>query len=287
MELPRSLDWMHKSEPGRAWLRTLPATVDALGARWGLRLGKPFAGSYVSLVLPAVESSGRPAVLKIQYPDRESAYEADALRIWGGEGAVRLYQYDAELHALLLERCEPGIALTTSGPTIGLDVLINLLPRLWLPAPNEFGTVADEARRWATNLPEEWESAGEPFAAALLDDVIATLRDLAGSQGEQVLVHQDLHGGNVLSAQREPWLAIDPKPLIGEREFGLSPIIRSAEFGHSRESVIHRLDRLTGDLGLNRDRARLWAAGQAVAWGFENGAVLPGHIETARWLLAG
>ena len=132
-----------------------------------------------------------------------------------------------------------------------------------------------------------WANAGEPFEASLLSEVIAILGDLAASQGEQVLLHQDLHGDNVLSAQREPWLAIDPKPLIGEREFGLSPIIRSAEFGHSKENVIHRLNRLTSELGLDRDRARLWAAGQAVAWGFENGKVLPGHIETARWLLTG
>ena len=72
---------------------------------------------------------------------------------------------------------------------------------------------------------------------------------LPGTQGEQVLVNQDLHGDNVLSAQREPWLLIDPKPLLAEREFSLVPIIRSAELGHSRKQVLRRLDRLTAELG--------------------------------------
>ena len=166
-------------------------------------------------------------------------------------------------------------------------MLIGLLPRLWVPAQRPFNTLSDEVARWVNNLPASWDAAGEPFAEPLLNEVMAMLQELASTQGEQVLLHQDLHGDNVLSARREPWLAIDPKPLLGEREFALSPIIRSAELGHSREHVLYRLDRLTAELGLNRDRARQWAAGQAVAWGFEGGEVLPGHIETARWLLEG
>jgi streptomycin 6-kinase len=88
-----------------------------------------------------------------------------------------------------------------------------------------------------------------------------------------------------MAARREPWLVIDPKPLAGEREFGLSPVIRAYELGHSRRDVLYRLDRMTGELGLDRERARLWAFGQAIAWGFEAGKVIPRHVETARWLL--
>ena len=90
-----------------------------------------------------------------------------------------------------------------------------------------------------------------------------------------------------MAATREPWLVIDPKPLLAVREFGLSPIIRSGELGYSRRDVLHRLDRLAAELGLDRERARLWAYGQTVAWGFEDGTVLDRHIAVARWLLAG
>ncbi len=286
MKLPASLARFRSSAEGREWLESLPATVARCAARWNLTIGPPFPDSYVSLALPASTLRNDQVVLKIQYPDRESTAEAAALTLWDGNGAIRLLAHDAAHRALLLERCVPGRYLSTAGPEAGLKVLAGLLPRLWVSAPVGFGTLAAEVERWISNLPETYEQCGEPFERKLLDEVIANLDSLATTQGAQVLLHQDLHGDNVLSAQREPWLAIDPKPLVGEREFGLSPIIRSAEFGHSKEHVLHRLDRLTGTLGLDRDRVRLWAAGQAVAWGFEDGTVLPGHIEMARWLLA-
>ena len=117
----------------------------------------------------------------------------------------------------------------------------------------------------------------------LVDAALAALRELPATQGEQVLVHQDLHGANVLAAQREPWLVIDPKPLVGEREFALAPIIRSHELGAKRQDVVHRLDFLTSRLGLDRERARLWAIAQTVAWA--EGDHRAQHLRTARWLL--
>jgi streptomycin 6-kinase len=111
---------------------------------------------------------------------------------------------------------------------------------------------------------------------------------LASSQGEQVLLHQDLHGDNVLAAGREPWLVIDPKPLAGEREFGLAPIVRATEFGHSRAQMWYRLDKLTAELGLDRERALGWTVGQTVAWAFEeDGWVSDTHPDVVRWLLDG
>ena len=97
------------------------------------------------------------------------------------------------------------------------------------------------------------------------------------------MLHQDLHGDNVLRATREPWLVIDPKPLAGEREFSLAPIIRDYDFGHSRQCVVGRLDKLAGALPLDRERARLWALAQTLAWAFES-QVIEKHLETARWL---
>ena len=99
-----------------------------------------------------------------------------------------------------------------------------------------------------------------------------------------MLLHQDLHGDNVLRAEREPWLAIDPKPLVGEREFGLAPIVRSFEFGAGRREVRHRLDRLSSELGLNRERARMWCLAQTVAWSISSD-YMSRHIDTATWLL--
>jgi streptomycin 6-kinase len=133
-------------------------------------------------------------------------------------------------------------------------------------------------------LPSTWEERGRPFERRLLDEALAALRELAPTQGEQVLLHQDLHGDNVLAARREPWLAIDPKPLAGEREFGVAPIVRSRELGHSRSDVLRRFDRLTAELGLDRERARGWTIGQTIAWSVGD-EYHEAHVETARWLL--
>jgi streptomycin 6-kinase len=146
-------------------------------------------------------------------------------------------------------------------------VLIALLPRLWKPADG-FHTLEDEVERW--------------IERGLDPDVAGVARDLAASQGEQVLVHQDLHGDNVLSAQREPWLVIDPKPLAAEREFAVAPIVRSGELGHSRREVVQRLDRLCDELGLDRERARWWTIVQTLAW--SEGNRIESHLEVVKWL---
>jgi streptomycin 6-kinase len=248
-------------------------------------MGEPFGGGVASVVVaPAVTAEGEDVVLKVQQPHRESEHEATALELWAGEGAIRLLDHDPEGHALLLERCLPGTRLAAVGADAALDVFVGLLPRLWKPAGPPFRPLADEAAWWIRSLEATWERADRPFERRLLDAGLDALRELPPTQGEQVLLHQDLHGDNVLSAQREPWLAIDPKPLAGEREFGVAPIVRSFELGHSRRAVLGRLDRLTSELGLDRERARGWAIGQTLAWAFDS-EYHETHVETARWLL--
>src|SRR5262249_50054325 len=205
---------------------------------------------------------------------------ADALELWAGDGAIRLLERDDTGCVLVLERCEPGTPLSRLDADAALDVIIGLLPRLCQPAGKPFHTLADEAAWWASYLPGQAWSA-EP---ALLETALDAIAALAQTQGEQVLLHQDLHFDNVLTAQREPWLVIDPKPLVGEREFAVAPIVRSFELGHSKRDVLHRFDRLTAELALDRDRARGWTIAQTVAWTWD-GEYHASHVETARWLL--
>jgi len=169
----------------------------------------------------------------------------------------------------------------TVGP---LDVFVDVLPRLWRPAGAPFRTVADEAAWWSGHMAEEWDHAGRPFERGLLDVALQALHELPSTQGDLVLVHQDLHAGNVLRATRQPWFVIDPKPLLAEREFALAPIVRGPELGHSRESVLHRLATLSAALGLDRERARRWTIAQTIAWCFTDDGALPTHVDVARWL---
>lgn len=266
------------------WLERVPDLVAHCREVWGLRLGEPYLAGAAGYTVRADLQDGTAAVLKLVYPHREAENEADALADWDGNGAVRLLARDDGRWAMLIERCEPGTRLSEIEPDAALAVMISLLPRLWKPATPPFRPLADEAAWWLGYLPEQWERAGRPFERRLLDAATDALESLSPTQGEPVLLHQDLHGANVLAAQREPWLVIDPKPLVGEREFGLAPIVRSSEFGHSRRAVLRRLDRLTTELGLDRERARGWTIGQTIAWAFDD-TYLPTHVETARWLL--
>jgi streptomycin 6-kinase len=275
---------MSESPEGRAWLDRLPWLVEECADEWSLEVGEPFPYALAALTLPASQRDGTHVVLKIQFPDRESEHEADALELYDGDGAIRLLAHDTDRYALLLERCEPGTSLMELQPDAALDVVVELLPRLWKPAGPPFRSLADEAAWWAGHLPDHWDRAGEPFERELLDAALDALTTLPPTQGDQVLVNQDMHAQNVLRAEREPWLLIDPKPLAGEREFGIAALVRGRELGHSRDAVIHRLDRLSSELGLDRERARGWAFAQTIAWGLDEDGAFPDHVEIARWL---
>lgn len=266
------------------WLERVPELVAECVEEWELELGEPYEAGAAGYAVRAGLTDGKPAVLKVIYPHREAEHEADALELLGGNGAVRLLARDDARSAMLLERCEPGTALAENGGETALDVLVELLPRHWVRAGEPFHTLAEEAAWWIDELPEQWEQSGRAIERRLVDTAVDALRSLSESQGEQVLLNQDLHGDNVLAAEREPWLVIDPKPLVGEREFAVAPIVRSFELGPSKTDVLYRLDRLTSELGLDRERARGWTIGQTMAWAFDSD-YSETHLETVRWLL--
>jgi streptomycin 6-kinase len=284
-DIHAGLRWLLGLEEGRAWLNRLPRLVHECSHEWELSLQAPFDYAYASLAIPATLPSGIEVVLKIQFPDRESLHEGAALQRWNGDGAVELLAFDAERRALLLERCRPGTPLSQLDPESALDVGINLLPRLWKPVGPPFTSLTEEASLWADRLTDDWTRAGRPFEQSLLDAALDALENLPESQGEQVLLHQDFHSGNILRAEREPWLVIDPKPLAGEREFGIAALVRDGELGHDPRLVRRRFERLTAELGLERARAQGWVIAQTLSWAFGEDDLLTEHVDCARWLL--
>ena len=257
-----------------AWRANVDELVTDCCERWDLRAGEPYVPGVCGHVVRVERADGTPAVLKVFWPHHEAEHEADALERWDGDGAVRLLARDDERHALLLERCEPGSFLSSAADPLG--VLIELLPRLWRSGDG-FLPLEAETEIWAEYMREAPDHRFRDVALGLIGE-------LAPTQGEQVLVNQDLHGENVLAAEREPWLVIDPKPLAGEREFSVSSIVRSSELGHSKRDVLYRLDRLCSELSLDRERARGWTIAQTIAWSGGSDYV-DMHMETVQWLL--
>ncbi|HVH50889.1 MAG TPA: aminoglycoside phosphotransferase family protein, partial [Gaiellaceae bacterium] len=209
------------------WRLEAPRIADEVAEEWGLRLGDAYPPGVAGHVVRAELPDGSPAALKVFWPHREALQEADALLRYDGDGAVRLLARNDARSAVLLERCEPGTALSEAPNA--LDVLVDLLPRLWI-SPDGFATIEEELPYLLVDL----EQTRDPM---LKDIALAYLRDLVPTQGDRVLVHQDLHGDNVLASERG-WLAIDPKPLSAERELALAPIVRSNELGHSKREVL-------------------------------------------------
>jgi streptomycin 6-kinase len=164
-------------------------------------------------------------VLKVGWRHREAEHEADALRFWDGDGAVRCAatrSFD-DTTALLLERCVPGAQLKCSLPEPEQDVVLaDLMRRLWENRPPDrhpFGSLRDMCDQWADWFELDFDSDSRGLDPGLARDGVAALRDLPRTADRSVLLSTDLHAGNVLSAQREPWLVIDPKPFIGDPAF--------------------------------------------------------------------
>jgi streptomycin 6-kinase len=283
--IPDGLQWLRGTEAGSAWLDQLGKAVEALARRWDLALGTPFSYAFESLALPATRADGTSVVLKIPFVDRENEHEPDALRAWNGDGAIGLLAFDAQYRALLLERAMPGTSLATELPATALDVLIDLVRRLSIPVGAPFRPLAGEARWWSEQIPLEWERTGRLFERRLVDAALEAIEVLLPrAQEGAVLIHQDLHPGNVLRADRQPWLAIDAKPVVGERAFSAVPIVRSFELGNERVDVEWRLARLSDELDLDRERVRLWSLAEIVAWDMDSKFAVV-REKTARWLV--
>jgi streptomycin 6-kinase len=268
VSVPAGLGWWRSEPGGSEWLDRLSGLVEECAERWSLCVGEPFTGCNVAWVAPAELPDERKAVLKINFPEPESEREGDALAFWGGEGAARLLAEDKGSRALLLERCEPGTQLwdEPDGKET-LRIAAGVLRTLWRPPPSghRFRLLADVAAAWADELDRL------PYERPLLDEAIAFLHEAGPSQGEQVVVHQDFHTGNVLRATREPWLAIDPKPLVGEREFDTASLLRDRRWELRTDPdpvgrIRRRLDQLAAELDLDHERLRGWGIAHALAW---------------------
>ncbi|HEX6130154.1 MAG TPA: aminoglycoside phosphotransferase family protein [Actinomycetota bacterium] len=246
------------------WLDGLSELIAELVARWDLSLGDPLPGGAIGYTVAAVRGGSDPVVLKVTYPDGWFPEEVAALLAWDGRGAVELIDHDPR-GATLLERAVPGTSLLDDAyEQRAMMLAAAVLERLWIHDPGGVTTVEQEAGRWADTLVERNDWHGRPVAPGLVDEAVGVLRELVPSQREARLLHGDLHLGNVLSAARERWLAIDPKPLVGEREFDVTALVRDKqpELLEDRDAparLQRRFDRLSDRLGCDRGRLRGWS----------------------------
>jgi streptomycin 6-kinase len=288
LRIPANLEWWRNVDGGAEWLQSLPAIVGTCAELWSLQVGEPFEDGNVALAVPVERATGEPAVLKVNFPEPESEHEGDALAFWKGRGAVQLLESERSQRALLVERCQPGDQLwAVADDEEAIRIAATVLSRLWRPAPDDaqFRTLAGEAERWAVDLERDWRALDRPFERRVLDEAVSACLELGPDQGATVLLHQDFHGANVLRAEREPWLAIDPKPLLGEREFDGASLLRDRRWllrePGMKTVMRRRLDLLAAELELDRERMRRWGIAHALAWGVSEHEVEADMVECA------
>lgn len=256
---------------GREWVRSLPALVRELEERWSIETGGAIGVGVMSIVLLAETVPGKvPRALKLTFLDVENRYEVDALRLYDGDGAVQLLEADEERGALLLEWLDPEWTLIGLEDLEACRIGSGLARRLWRPVPagSPFDRLAVEARRWAAELLDVNERHGRPVRHEVVEEAVALLPWLVDTSPEPVLLHRDLHHGNVLAATREPWLVIDPKPILGDPAFDLAAMLR----GRVSESAVGmeaRFRVLCAETGCDPIRVRGWALAKTLAWGLD------------------
>ena len=288
---------------GRAWLASLPGLIDRCLDRWQLvpdlapgHLPRSGHGAVVVPVRRSASDAGAPnpahgdgtAVLKLAFPHEESLPERHALALWGGRGAVRLFDADPGAGALLLERLDADRSLQDVPLEAASEIWGGLVRQLGL-APDSrpewagFEQVAARAEQWSDELPESWELLGRPFPRWLLEaalEVCQTRGAVGRRSGTDVLVHTDLHFLNVLARPGAParpgpggfaaadFTAIDPHPMVGEAEFAVAPLLwnRLAELPRSGSgtALLDRCFAFSAAAGLDGETARQWAVAREV-----------------------
>jgi streptomycin 6-kinase len=244
------------------WLDRLPRLADDLLAEWGLSPDGEAMHGFCSLVLPVRTPDGEAAVLKVTFDgDDESEFEALVLHRAGGAGLVRLLRADPGRRALLLERLHAR-DLSTVGDTEACGVVAGLYGRIHRPAPPQLRTVTSYVERWAAALGALPRDA--PMPHRMVEQAVSLAGDLVADPASVgTTVHGDLHHHNVLAADREPWLAIDPKAMSGDPHYEPAPMLwncweRVVASGNVRGAVRRRFHTLVDEAGLDEDRARDW-----------------------------
>ncbi len=249
---------------GRRWTAALPDLIEQLSTRWRVDLldSAPLCGAF-GVVAFGVRD-GAPCALKVSWHEHSTLEEATALQAWGGHGAVRLLEVSLEDGALLLERLDPGRSLEDLDLPHAAEILGGLLRRLAIPAPEGVRSLSGLAADLARTMTAQQSALGEPVPDGWISQAV-TLAGELGAVARSDLVHVDLHFGNVLAGEREPWLAIDPWPIAGDPERAIPELLFSAYLSQFDAAEVYGVfEHVVRAGNLDPEKARGWTVVRAV-----------------------
>jgi streptomycin 6-kinase len=266
------------------WDATAAELVATMLERWHLTAGPAYVGGEAASVLEVTTADGVPAVLKVGFPHFEAVWEAVALESWGSDLAPAVLRQDPWTWTLLLERLRPGVQLTKAAISVdeALAVAAELyrdfssqpVPQGVVTLPHVMGVYLVNAR---ARLPGQAAELARLDAAELLEHGLAEAEALAATDGASAFLHGDYNPGNVLSSGAG-WKVIDPKPMLGDREFDVFPLVEQLGSPLTSADPIATVERhlteFTRIVGCDPARTARWCFARSalnLSWWLEDG----------------
>ena len=266
-------------QKGDEWFASLPATIAELERQWNVRVGNPFPGIEYNYVAEAEGEENLPLVIKIAPPFEtvEIHGEARFLRVAQGRGAVELIAEDRERKAILIERALPGKALHeefASSPIDSIEPAIDVLKEILRPAPDEMGDVIT-LDKWFENFRRYKKT---DFPQQMAEKAFEIYERLSCQPEKTFYIHGDYHPGNVVTAQREQFLAIDPKGIVGHIGYDIAVFLINLERWQRNmpgvnELLEHAIKKFAEAFGLTDLEVREWVFAHMVIgawWNYED-----------------
>ena len=255
---------------GVSWVRRIPSMLEQLESDWRLTLGSPFSLLTYNYVISATNERGEEVILKLGFPGAELMREIQCLKLFQGRTSVLLLKSNPHIGALLMERAVPGRNLVEEDDEVAIDALYSVIGGLHVNPPGEsdFPTVEDW-RRGFIRYRKRFEGKSSLIPRGVVEHAETLYKNLTQSSEEQFLLHGDLHHGNILSAEREPWLAIDPQGVIGERAYELGAFLRNPmplmlTWDDLEMRTGRRIELLAATFSIPEDRIAGWGYTQAI-----------------------
>jgi streptomycin 6-kinase len=256
---------------GTRWLTGLPESAGQVLRDWDLQLDRPYPLS-LNWVTRVRRADGSAAVLKMGVPESEHlSEEVAALEFFGGRGAISVLARDPVRGALLLEEAAPGVparSLVPDRDEAATATLIGVIRRLHRPAPPGIALPELAARRASFDEHLRRFPGDDPLPRHLVERAGQLLTELCATATERVVLHGDLHHDNVLTAGREPWLAIDPHGVVGDPGYEIGAMLYNPDPMTDDDTLLDlvpaRIEQLADGLGMPIDRVVAWGFVQAV-----------------------
>ncbi|WP_406500534.1 aminoglycoside phosphotransferase family protein [Streptomyces sp. NBC_01590] len=267
-----------EGEAGAVWLAGLPGTVEELLDCWECVPDGEVMHGGVGIIVPVRRRAEGVAAMKVSFPHPGNVNEPDAFAAWGGRGAVLLHERADEHFAMLLERARSSTLAELEDEDEVVRVAGRISHALAIPAPPGLPRLRDQADVWVAQLHQDAQELAHSLPRYVVDAAVATAQELGHDQPD-TLVHGDLHARNILRADREPWLAVDPKGYAGDPAYDSGTLLKSraltlVEASDLRKAVFRTLHVFAEAAEVDRERARRWAqfhAVQAAFWGRRHG----------------